>query len=383
MRKKQCIAMLLAGGQGSRLTALTKNMAKPAVSFGGKYRMIDFSLSNCANSHIDTVGVLTQYKPFKLNAYIQNGRFWDLNDREGGVFILPPYATETGGSWYNGTADAIYRNLDFLDMYDSEYVLILSGDHLYKMNYKKMLDAHIANDADATISVMQVPWEDVKRFGTLEVDDTDRITKFVEKDPKSKSNLASMGIYIFTTKLLKKALIEDSKNKDSEHDFGKNIIPKMIEDGKKLYCYRFNGFWRDVGTIKSYYETSMDLLNDESEIDLFKSDEFKIMSNSIIYAPGYIGDEASVDNCIIANACQVLGSAENSILSNGVIIEKKAKVINSILLPGAKVESGAVVQKAIIGENAIIKSKCKLGSNKKDAEISVLGNDCVYQGGDL
>ena len=262
MKRNECIAMLLAGGQGSRLLALTKSIAKPAVSFGGKYRIIDFSLSNCANSGINTVGVLTQYRPFLLNSYISSGASWNLNSRDGGVFVLPPYETESGGSWYQGTADAIFRNIEFLNLYDSEYVLILSGDHLYRMDYRKMLENHKAKGADLSVSVIQVPWEDASRFGIITADDEGRIVKFTEKPAEPDSNLASMGIYIFNKDVLVKALIEDSTDETSDHDFGKNIIPKLLAEGKNLFTYEFSGFWKDVGTIPAYHETSMELLDE-------------------------------------------------------------------------------------------------------------------------
>ncbi|MBQ6294552.1 MAG: NTP transferase domain-containing protein, partial [Firmicutes bacterium] len=263
MRKKEILAMLLAGGQGSRLGALTKTIAKPAVSFGGKYRIIDFSLSNCANSHIDTVGVLTQYRPYLLNSYIGTGSAWGLDARDGGVSILPPYATESGGQWYAGTADAIYQNLNYIDLYDPKYVLILSGDHLYRMNYQEMLRCHKENNADLTISVMKVPMEEASRFGIMTADETGRIVKFAEKPKQPESDLASMGIYIFNKDVLEKALIEDSEDASSDHDFGKNIIPKLLGEGKRLFCYEFSGFWMDVGTISSFHETSMSLLEEK------------------------------------------------------------------------------------------------------------------------
>lgn len=280
MSKKECIAMLLAGGQGSRLGALTQKIAKPAVSFGGKFRIIDFSLSNCSNSGIDTVGVLTQYRPYLLHAYVGSGEAWDLDSRDGGVSILPPYETQTGGAWYAGTADAITQNLDYIKANDPKYVLILSGDHLYRMDYRKMLKTHIENNADLTVSVMPVPWEEASRFGILTTDPEDgRITKFTEKPDKPDSNLASMGIYIFSADVLIEALEEDALDQRSSHDFGKDIIPKLLGEGKRLYSYEFHGFWKDVGTIASFHETSMDLLGNNPEFDLFDK-HFPIMSTS-------------------------------------------------------------------------------------------------------
>ena len=286
--KKECIAMLLAGGQGSRLGALTKHIAKPAVSFGGKYRMIDFTLSNCANSEIDTVGVLTQYRPYLLNNYIGNGSAWDLDVRDGGVAVLPPYATETGGKWYAGTADAIYQNIDYINMYKPEYVVILSGDHIYRMDYRLMLEFHKNNNADLTIAVMKVPISEASRFGIMSTDKDKRITKFAEKPKQPESDLASLGIYIFTTDILIKALNEDSKDASSEHDFGKNIIPKLLSENKRLFAYEFSDFWMDVGTIPAYWEASMDLLSTNPKFKL-ATKGFKIYSNETDEPPQYIG----------------------------------------------------------------------------------------------
>lgn len=376
MQKKECVAMLLAGGQGSRLGALTKKIAKPAVAFGGKYRIIDFSLSNCANSDITTVGVLTQYKPLLLNSYIGTGAAWDLDDAYGGVFVLPPYATESGGQWYRGTADAIYRNIDFIDNYDPEYVLILSGDHLYKMDYSKMLKFHKENNADLTISVMEVPMEEANRFGILTADENNRIYKFSEKPKEPDSNLASMGIYIFSWPVLKEALLEDGEMEDSDHDFGKNIIPMLLGREKSIYAYTFSGYWKDVGTIDSYYETNMELLEPDSAFNIFEED-MKIYSNSNMYPPGYNGPDAVVDNSLICNGCSVLGTVKHSILSFGVQVEEDAKVIDSILLPGAVVKKGARVERAIIGENTIIEENAVFGA-ADSKEIAVIGDNDVF-----
>lgn len=376
MQKKECVAMLLAGGQGSRLGALTKKIAKPAVAFGGKYRIIDFSLSNCANSDITTVGVLTQYKPLLLNSYIGTGAAWDLDDAYGGVFVLPPYATESGGQWYRGTADAIYRNIDFIDNYDPEYVLILSGDHLYKMDYSKMLKFHKENNADLTISVMEVPMEEANRFGILTADENNRIYKFSEKPKDPDSNLASMGIYIFSWPILKEALLEDGEMEDSDHDFGKNIIPMLLGREKSIYAYTFSGYWKDVGTIDSYYETNMELLEPDSAFNIFEED-MKIYSNSNMYPPGYNGPDAVVDNSLICNGCSVLGTVKHSILSFGVQVEEDAKVIDSILLPGAVVKKGARVERAIIGENTIIEENAVFGA-ADSKEIAVIGDNDVF-----
>ena len=377
-KKKECIAMLLAGGQGSRLGALTKNVAKPAVSFGGKYRIIDFSLSNCSNSHIDTVGVLTQYRPLQLNAYIGTGDSWDLNVRDGGVYILPPYATETGGEWYLGTADAIYHNIDFIDLYDPDYVLILSGDHLYRMDYREMLRSHRRNNADVTVSVMTVPWEEAPRFGIITADEEGRIRKFSEKPKNPDSNLASMGIYIFSKKLLVDALLEDHDDPDSEHDFGNNIIPKLLAADKRLFTYEFSGFWKDVGTLQSFHETSMDLLEENPQFDLY-NDEFPMMSNANIHPPQYIGPDGNVEQCLVGNGCRVFGTAVHSVLSVDSYIGEGAYVKDSVLLPGSRVEAGARVIRAILGENAVIRETCTFGS--EDGNIALIGNNAVFEGG--
>ncbi len=378
--KKDCIAMLLAGGQGSRLGALTRHIAKPAVSFGGKYRIIDFSLSNCTNSHIDTVGVLTQYRPYQLNSYIGTGSAWDLDKGRGGVSILPPYSTETGGEWYKGTADAIYQNLDYIDMYDPEYVLILSGDHLYRMDYRKMLKTHIENNADLTVSVMDVSLEEASRFGILTVDNDDRIVKFTEKPKEPDSTLASMGIYIFSKKILKEALIADSADPDSEHDFGKNIIPNLLADGHRLFVYRFTGFWKDVGTIPSYHETSMDLLDPEPQFDLL-SDESPIMSRENIQPPHYIGPDGSVEECFVGNGSRVFGTARHSVLSINSYIGEGALVQDSVLMPGARVEKGARVIRAIMGENSVVSEGAVLGSEDPNSKIAVVGDSIVVEKG--
>ena len=376
MKEKECIAMLLAGGQGSRLGALTKTIAKPAVSFGGKYRIIDFSLSNCANSNIDTGGVLTQYRPYQLNTYIGTGSAWGLDTSSGGVAILPPYATESGGRWYEGTADAIFRNLDYIRLYHPKYVLILSGDHLYRMDYRKMLQRHIEKQADLTISVMQVPMEEASRFGIMTAEEDGRIVKFSEKPKEPDSNLASMGIYIFSTDVLEQALIADSTDELSEHDFGKNIIPKLLAEGKRLYTYEFSGFWKDVGTIPSFHETSMELLDPESAFDL-ADEEFPIFSNENLSPPQYIGPDASVENSFIGNGSQILGSVVHSVISVDSYVGKGAVVKDSVLLPGATVRDGAVVTRAILGENTLVKEGVIFGN--ADGEIVVTGDDSVVE----
>ncbi len=381
MSKKECIAMLLAGGQGSRLGALTSKIAKPAVSFGGKFRIIDFSLSNCSNSGIDTVGVLTQYRPYLLNTYVGSGEAWDLDERGAGVSILPPYATQEGGSWYAGTADAVTQNIGYIREHDPAYVLILSGDHLYRMDYRKMLKSHIEHGADLTVSVMPVPWEEASRFGIITKDDDDRIVKFTEKPEKPDSNLASMGIYIFSTDVLLNALEEDALDARSSHDFGKDIIPKLLENDGRLYCYEFHGFWKDVGTISSFHETSMDLLGENPEFDLYDK-SFPIMSNITTRPPHYIGPEARIDDCLISNGCKVFGTVRHSILSTDAVVDERAVVEDSVLLPGARVKAGAHVARAILGENSVVEEGVKLGSVDATKDTAVVGNDVVIGKGE-
>ena len=382
MASKECIAMLLAGGQGSRLMALTSKIAKPAVSFGGKFRIIDFSLSNCANSGIDTVGVLTQYRPYQLHEYIGSGRAWDLAEHGSGVSILPPYATQDGGAWYAGTADAITQNLNYIKNHDPKYVLILSGDHLYRMDYRKMLESHIQHNADLTVSVMPVPWEEASRFGIITADPEDgRIVKFTEKPEKPDSNLASMGIYIFSTDVLVRALEEDAVDQRSSHDFGNDIIPKLLAEGKRLHTYEFHGFWKDVGTIASFHETSMDLLGDNPEFDLFDK-SFPVMSNDSTRPPHVIGPEGRVDDCLVSNGCRVYGTARHSILSTDCVVGERAIVEDSVLLPGAIVKDGAHVVRAILGENAVVEEGVKLGSVDMTKDTAVVGNDVVIGKGE-
>ena len=374
MRRKECIAMLLAGGQGSRLAPLTSKNCKPAVSFGGKYRIIDFSLSNCVNSGIDTVGVPIQYKPLVLNSYLGTGAAWDLDSSEGGVHVLPPFATETGGRWYAGTADAIYQNMDFIENYDPEYVLILSGDHLYRMDYSRMLSFHKKNNADLTISVIEVPMEEAKRFGIMSVDDAQRITKFEEKPAHPESNLASMGLYIFTWPVLREALIAEHNRADSEQDFGKDIIPALLRDGKRLFAYTFSGYWKDVGTLDSYYTAQMELLEPNPDFDIF-SKEMRISSNANIEAAHYVGPNGIVDTALICNGCRILGTVRHSILAPRTGVAENALVEDSILLPGARVEAGAVVRHAILGERTVVTAGCTLGS--PDAPLCVIGDDAI------
>ena len=375
MSKKECIAMLLAGGQGSRLGPLTSKIAKPAVSFGGKFRIIDFSLSNCANSGIDTVGVLTQYRPYLLHSYVGAGAYWDLDVPGGGVSILPPYATQTGGSWYAGTADSVQQNIDFIKLHDPAYVLILSGDHLYRMDYRAMLKTHIDNEADLTISVIPVPWEEASRFGIITQDEAGRVVKFSEKPKEPDSNLASMGIYIFSTDVLIAALEEDAARTDSSHDFGKDVIPALLAQGKRLFCHEFQGFWKDVGTISSFHETSMALLGSNPEFDLF-SKEFPVMSGGPARPPHYVGPEGCVNDCLVANGCKVFGCARHSIVSTDCVVGKGALVEDAVLLPGAKVLDGATVRNAILGEGAVVEEGAELVAGPDEATL-VVGNDVV------
>ena len=369
MRKKEVVAMILAGGQGSRLGILTKNIAKPAVPFGGKYRIIDFPLSNCSNSGIYTVGVLTQYKPLDLNAHIGIGDPWDLDRRDGGVSILPPYQEEKGGDWYKGTANAIYQNIQFVDRYDPEYVLILSGDHIYKMDYYKMLDFHKENHADATIAVIDVPLEEASRFGIMNTRADNSIYEFEEKPKLPKSTNASMGIYIFNWSILKKYLREDEKDINSSNDFGKNIIPNMLRSGRKLMAYPFEGYWKDVGTIESLWEANMDLLKRDNDLNLYDS-EWKIYSQNQVRPAHYIGEEARIINSLIVEGCIIHGKVENSVLSQGVYVGKNTVIRDSVIMPNVQIGDNVKIEKAIVGNNAIINHNCNIGDLKK---IEVVG----------
>ena len=354
MRKTECLAMILAGGQGSRLGALTKRVAKPAVPFGGKYRIIDFPLSNCVNSGIERVGVLTQYRPLELNQYLGSGSAWDLDKRDGGLFVLPPYAREKGADWYRGTADAIYQNLNFIDMSDPDYVLILSGDHIYTMDYAWMLEQHKKTKAEATIGVFEVPWEEASRFGIMNTDESGRIVEFEEKPAKPKSNLASMGIYIFSRGYLEKYLIADAKSETSSHDFGKDIIPQMLSDGGRLYSYAFNGYWKDVGTIESLWQANMDLLQDEPPFEL--SGKWRIYSFNPSMPPQFVGKDAHIVRAMISEGTMIFGTVENSVIFPGVRVAKGAVVRNSVLLPSARVAEGAVVDYAILAQNVTVEA---------------------------
>lgn len=385
-RKKECVAMLLAGGQGSRLYVLTKNVAKPAVPFGGKYRIIDFPLSNCINSGIDTVGVLTQYQPMVLNEYIGNGQPWDLDKMHGGVHVLPPYQTAAGASWYEGTANAIYQNMAFIERYDPEYVIVLGGDHIYKMDYSKMLDYHIANNADSTIAVIDVPLSEASRFGIMTCDEEGRIVDFTEKPKEPKSTLASMGIYVFSWEKLRKYLIENENANTGSKDFGKDIIPAMLANDERLFAYEFEGYWKDVGTLDSLWEANMDLLSPSVPLNLYDPN-WKVYSRHNNMPPQYIGKNAHVENSMITEGSVVDGTVDFSIISSGVTIEEGASVKYSIVMPGTTIKKNAVVEYAIIGENCVVESDAMIGMNpesvpnRDDWGIAVLGHNITISSG--
>ena len=367
VKKTECLAMLLAGGQGSRLGILTKNIAKPAVPYGGKYRIIDFPLSNCINSGIETVGVLTQYQPLELNDYIGNGSPWDLDRSYGGVHILSPYQQIKGTEWYKGTANAIYQNIHFIDRYNPEYVAVLSGDHIYKMDYNKMLEYHKAKDAACTIAMLEVPWEEASRFGLMFVNEGGSISEFEEKPKNPKSNKASMGVYIFTWSKLRQYLIDDENNPDSGNDFGHDVIPAMHGNGERMFAYKFEGYWKDVGTIDSLWEANLDLLNPKVDLDL-SDDSWKIYSRNPIAPPHFISDKASVENSMIGEGCVIDGEVDYSILFSNVTVEEGAKVRYSIVMPGTVVKSGAVVEYAIVAENAVIEEGAHVGESPEEID---------------
>lgn len=377
--KKECVAMLLAGGQGSRLYALTQNIAKPAVPYGGKYRIIDFPLSNCINSGIDTVGVLTQYQPLVLHDYIGNGQPWDLDRVHGGVHTLPPYQTASGAQWYTGTANAIYQNLSFIERYNPDYVIILSGDHIYKMDYSKMIAFHKENNADCTIAVIDVDYEEASRFGIMNVRSDDSVFEFEEKPKQPKSTLASMGVYVFNFETLKSYLIQNEMDKEASKDFGKNIIPLMLERNEKLFAYRFEGYWKDVGTIDSLWEANMDLLNPNVPLDLYDP-SWKIYSRNPVAPPHCVGENANIENSMVTEGTYIDGTVDFSMIFEGVIIEKGAVVKDSIIMPGAHIRSGAVIEYAIIGEdsdigeNAIIGARPENIVNKNEWGVAVVGH---------
>lgn len=384
--KKKCVAMLLAGGQGSRLYALTQKVAKPAIPYGGKNRFIDFPLSNCINSGIDTVGVLTQYQPMVLNEYIGNGQSWDLDKMHGGVHVLPPYQTAAGASWYEGTANAIYQNMAFIERYDPEYVIVLGGDHIYKMDYSKMLDYHIANNADSTIAVIDVPRSEASRFGIMTCDEEGRIVDFTEKPKEPKSTLASMGIYVFSWEKLRKYLIENENANTGSKDFGKDIIPAMLANDERLFAYEFEGYWKDVGTLDSLWEANMDLLSPSVPLNLYDPN-WKVYSRHNNMPPQYIGKNAHVENSMITEGSVVDGTVDFSIISSGVTIEEGASVKYSIVMPGTTIKKNAVVEYAIIGENCVVESDAMIGMNpesvpnRDDWGIAVLGHNITISSG--
>ncbi len=378
--KKECVAMLLAGGQGSRLYALTQDMAKPAVPYGGKYRIIDFPLSNCVNSGIDTVGVLTQYQPLVLNEYIGNGQPWGLDTAHGGVHVLPPYESAAGKAWYSGTANAIYQNIGFVDRYNPEYVVILSGDHIYKMDYSKMLDFHKEQNADATIAVLEVPWEEAPRFGIMSANPDGTIYEFAEKPAEPKSNLASMGIYVFTWSKLRKHLIDNENDEGATKDFGKNIIPMMLANNEKMVAYHFDGYWKDVGTIDSLWEANMDVLDPNVPLDLLDN-SWKIYSRNPVMPPHYTGENSKIENSMVAEGCEIYGTVDFSVLFAGVVIEEGAVVTDSIIMPGSVIKKGAVVEYAIVGENCVIGEGAHIGDRPERIEdksswgVAVIGHN--------
>ncbi len=378
--KKECVAMLLAGGQGSRLYALTQDMAKPAVPYGGKYRIIDFPLSNCINSGIDTVGVLTQYQPLVLNDYIGNGQPWDLDRVHGGVHVLPPYQTSLGASWYEGTANAIYQNMSFIERYDPEYVIVLGGDHIYKMDYSKMVDFHKKNNADLTIAVQQVSLEEASRMGIMTCEEDFRVTEFAEKPKEPKSTLASMGIYVFSWQKMKKYLIENENANTGSKDFGKDIIPAMLNNNERLFAYTFEGYWKDVGTLDSLWEANMDLLSPSVPLDLYEQN-WKIYSRNENMPPQYIGETAEVENSMITEGSTINGKVDFSIIFSGATVEEGATVNYSIVMPGTVIKKGAVVEYAIVGEDCVIHENARIGlspetvENRDEWGIAVVGHN--------
>ncbi len=380
MKKTECVAMLLAGGQGSRLGVLTQSVAKPAVPFGGKYRIIDFPLSNCINSGIETVGVLTQYQPLELNDYIGSGKPWDLDRTGGGVHILPPYQRAKGGDWYKGTANAIYQNIPFISRYNPEYVLILSGDHIYKMDYSLMIERHKEMGADCTIAVIEVPMEEASRFGIMNADENGKIYEFQEKPKEPKSNLASMGIYVFSWEKLKKYLEQDEENPNSSNDFGKDIIPSMLNDNQNMVVYRFNDYWKDVGTIDSLWESNLDMLDPKVKLDLSDS-SWRIYSRTPSAPPQYIADSAKVQNCLITEGCEIFGTVDFSVLFDSVTVEEGAEVRDSIVMPGAVIKKGAKVQYSIVGENVTVERDAKIGERPENmSDLSTWGVSVVGAG---
>ena len=382
-KRKECVAMLLAGGQGSRLYALTQSTAKPAVTFGGKYRIIDFPLSNCINSGIDTVGVLTQYQPLVLNDYVGNGLPWDLDRTYGGVKILPPYQGQKKADWYKGTANAIYQNLAFINQYDPEYVIILSGDHIYRMDYAAMLRYHKKKDADCTIAVLEVPIEEASRFGILTTHDDGQIYKFTEKPKEPDSTKASMGIYIFNKKKLEEYLIADEADENSSNDFGKNIIPNMLGNGERMFAYPFDGYWKDVGTIDSLWQANMDLLGDDPAFSMNDETKGKIYSRSSVSPPQFVGSGAVISNSIITEGCKINGTVINSVLSHGVTVEAGAVVKDSVIMANTYIGKDASVDYSILDENITVEGGAKVGESKETAKgIAVIGNGLKVAAGE-
>ena len=374
MNDKKVVAMLLAGGQGSRLRTLTKDVAKPAVPFGGKYRIIDFALSNATNSGISDIGILTQYKPYLLNTHIGNGSSWDFDRFIGGLRILPPFTSEDGGRWYTGTANAIYENIDYLDEMDPEFVLILSGDHIYKMDYNELLKFHEEKEADVTIAVIEVPWEEASRFGIVNVDEDNKIVEFDEKPPLPKNNMASMGIYIFNWTVLRECLISDCNDRSSSHDFGKNVLPKLLNEGKSLYAWNFKGYWKDVGTVKSYWEANMDLLDTENKLNLYSRD-WRIYTRNRNLPPHYMAKNSVINNSLVNEGCYIMGEINNSILFNDIKIGKGSKVNNSVIHSGCTIEDGAEVNNAVVTENIVIKAGEKIGAD--DGNVYVVSDEGI------
>ena len=390
MAKKDLIAIILAGGRGSRLGALTQELAKPAVPFGSRYRIVDFALSNVSNSGIDTVGVLTQYEPLALNTYISNGHPWDLDRNNGGAFILPPYENIEGSDWYKNTANSVYQNIGFMDKFSPEYVVILSGDHIYKMDYSKMLSFHLENDSDCTIAVKPVPWDEAPRFGIMNTNEKHEVEEFEEKPAEPKSNLASMGIYIFTYDKLRQALIEDDNDPESQHDFGGNIIPKFINENKRVFAYEFEDYWKDVGTIFSLWEANMDLIDYPEDLDL-RDKDWRIYSRNAVKPAAYLDEKSNLKNSLFTDGGRIFGEVNHSVLSHSVIIEAGAKVEDSFLMPGAVVKSGAVVKKAIIGTNSVVSKDTVVGGKTPEEhpylneycsdDIAVVANNIVLKEG--
>ncbi|UQZ81853.1 Glucose-1-phosphate adenylyltransferase [Paenibacillus konkukensis] len=374
MRKKECVAMLLAGGEGRRLGVLTNKLAKPAVHFGGKYRIIDFTLSNCTNSGIDTVGVLTQYQPLVLNTYIGIGTPWDLDRKSGGVTVLPPYMEQQGGDWYRGTANAIYRNISFIEQYDPEYVLVISGDHIYKMDYDRMLDFHKRKGADATIAVIEVRWDEASRFGIMSTDDDERIVEFAEKPKEPKSNLASMGIYIFNWQVLKAYLTMDENNPESSKDFGKDVIPLMLREKLNIYAYPFEGYWKDVGTIESLWEANMDLLENEPQFNL-NDREWRIYSVNPCQPGQYVAPTAQIRRSLVNEGCSVFGEVDHSVLFYGVHVGEGCYIKDSVIMPNVKIGNNVKIYKAIIGENTVVEDGCVIGDADGDSNIILIGGN--------